>query len=160
MTAPLPGPDGPGLFDRGRLEPRRVRRLTAQGGGVAARSNILSRPRRPAALPRADRRPAAAAQRLERRGPPASDVHARAFREQLERVKPAPKVPEWERIATDMQLVAEHMVQGSGQTIDEAAAEIDAARGPHSREAALDAGAQGAAVKRATGPHGCSSRRR
>ena len=54
-----------------------------------------------------------------------SDVHARAFREQLERVKPAPKVPEWERIATDMQLVVEHMVQGTGLTIDEAAAEID-----------------------------------
>ena len=54
-----------------------------------------------------------------------SDVHARAFREQLERVKPASKVPEWERIATDMQLVVEHMVQGSGLTIDEAAAEID-----------------------------------
>ena len=53
------------------------------------------------------------------------DVHARAFREQLERVKPAPKVPEWERIATDMQLVVEHMVQGSGLTIDEATAEID-----------------------------------
>jgi multiple sugar transport system substrate-binding protein len=54
-----------------------------------------------------------------------SDVHARAFREQLERVKPAPKVPEWERIATDMQLVVEHMVQGSGLTIEEVAAEID-----------------------------------
>lgn len=53
------------------------------------------------------------------------DVHARAFREQLERVKPAPMVPEWERIATEMQLVAEHMVQGGGLTIDEAAAEID-----------------------------------
>ena len=54
-----------------------------------------------------------------------NDVHARAFREQLERVKPASKVPEWERIATDMQLVVEHMVQGSGLTIEEAAAEID-----------------------------------
>ncbi len=53
------------------------------------------------------------------------DVHARAFREQLERVKPASKVPEWERIATDMQLVAEHMVQGSGLTIGEATAEMD-----------------------------------
>jgi multiple sugar transport system substrate-binding protein len=53
------------------------------------------------------------------------DVHARAFREQLERVKPASKVPEWERIATDMQLVAEHMVQGSGLTIGQATAEMD-----------------------------------
>ena len=54
-----------------------------------------------------------------------ADIYARAFREQLERVKPAPKVPEWERIATEMQLVAEQMVQGGGMTIDQAAAEID-----------------------------------
>jgi multiple sugar transport system substrate-binding protein len=53
------------------------------------------------------------------------DVHARAFREQLERVKPASKVPEWERIATEMQLVAEHMVQGRSLTIDQATAEMD-----------------------------------
>ena len=53
------------------------------------------------------------------------DVHARAFREQLERVKPASKVPEWERIATAMQLVVEQMVQGRRMTIDQAAAEID-----------------------------------
>ncbi len=55
----------------------------------------------------------------------AADVHARAFREQLERVKPAPKVPEWERIATEMQTVAEQMVQDKSITIDQAAAEID-----------------------------------
>jgi multiple sugar transport system substrate-binding protein len=55
----------------------------------------------------------------------ATDPHARAFREQLERVKAAPKVPEWERIATEMQTVAEQMVQDKSMTIDEAAAEID-----------------------------------
>ena len=55
----------------------------------------------------------------------AQDPYARAFREQLERVKPAPQVPEWERIATEMQLVAEQMVQGGRMTIDQAAAEID-----------------------------------
>jgi multiple sugar transport system substrate-binding protein len=53
------------------------------------------------------------------------DVHAHAFREQLERVKPASKVPEWERIATEMQLVVEHMIQGRSLTIDQTAAEID-----------------------------------
>jgi multiple sugar transport system substrate-binding protein len=55
----------------------------------------------------------------------AADVHTRAFREQLERVRPAPKVPEWERIATEMQTVAEQMVQDKSMTIDAAAAEID-----------------------------------
>ncbi|MGH9808867.1 MAG: extracellular solute-binding protein, partial [Terriglobia bacterium] len=54
-----------------------------------------------------------------------ADVHARAFREQLERVEAAPMVPEWERIASEMQTVAEHMVQEHDMTVDEAAAEID-----------------------------------
>jgi multiple sugar transport system substrate-binding protein len=55
----------------------------------------------------------------------AGDEYARAFREQLERVKPAPKVPEWERIATEMRLVAERAVHGE-LTVAQAAAEIDA----------------------------------
>ena len=32
----------------------------------------------------------------------AQDPRAQAFRDQLERVRPVPKVPEWERIATDL----------------------------------------------------------
>jgi multiple sugar transport system substrate-binding protein len=55
----------------------------------------------------------------------ADDVYARAFREQLERVKPAPKVPEWERIANELRLVAERTVHGQ-ISVDEAAAELDA----------------------------------
>jgi multiple sugar transport system substrate-binding protein len=55
----------------------------------------------------------------------ASDVHARAFRDQLERVKPAPKVPEWERIADEMQLVAERAARGEW-SVDEAVRELDA----------------------------------
>jgi multiple sugar transport system substrate-binding protein len=55
----------------------------------------------------------------------AADVYARAFREQLERVKPAPKVPEWERIATEMRVVAERAVRG-GLSVDQAARELDA----------------------------------
>jgi multiple sugar transport system substrate-binding protein len=42
----------------------------------------------------------------------ARDEHARAFFDQLERVKPAPKVPEWERIATELRLVVERVVHG------------------------------------------------
>ena len=52
------------------------------------------------------------------------DPKARAFRDQLERVKPTPPVPEWERIATEMQLVAAQTVAGK-LTVDQAAAEID-----------------------------------
>ena len=37
---------------------------------------------------------------------------ARAFREQLERTRPVPKVPEWERIATEIKLVTEAVMRG------------------------------------------------
>jgi multiple sugar transport system substrate-binding protein len=52
------------------------------------------------------------------------DPKARAFRDQLERVKPTPQVPEWERIVTEMQLVAARTAHGD-MTVDEAATEID-----------------------------------
>jgi len=55
----------------------------------------------------------------------AGDKYAQAFGEQLERVKPAPKVPEWEQIATEMRLVAERVTHGE-LTVDQAAAELDA----------------------------------
>ena len=55
----------------------------------------------------------------------AEDAYARAFREQLERVKPAPKVPEWERIANELRLVAERTVHGE-LSVDQAATELDA----------------------------------
>ncbi len=53
-----------------------------------------------------------------------SDPAAQAFRDQLERVKPTPPVPEWERIVTEMQLVAAEAAHGQ-LTVDQAAAEID-----------------------------------
>ena len=42
----------------------------------------------------------------------AQDPHVRAFRDQLERVRAVPKVPEWERIATELKLVVERVVRG------------------------------------------------
>jgi multiple sugar transport system substrate-binding protein len=123
MTAPLPGPDGPGASIAGgsSLVVFRASRHKAAAWRLIA---YLSEP---------------AVQRRfhERTGdlPPrratwndaalAADVHARAFREQLERVKPAPKVPEWERIATEMRLVAERAVHG-GLSVEQAARELDA----------------------------------
>jgi len=53
-----------------------------------------------------------------------SDPAVQAFRDQLERVKPTPPVPEWERIVTEMQLVAAQAAHGE-LTVDQAAAEID-----------------------------------
>jgi len=58
-------------------------------------------------------------------GPLADDVRARAFRDQLERVKATPKVPEWERIATEIRLVAERVVHGD-LTVAQATRELDA----------------------------------
>lgn len=52
------------------------------------------------------------------------DDKAAAFRDQLERVKPTPPVAEWERIVTEMQLVAAQASHGD-LTVDEAAAEMD-----------------------------------
>jgi multiple sugar transport system substrate-binding protein len=54
----------------------------------------------------------------------AADPYARAYRDQLERAKPTPKVPEWERIATEMRLVAEQLVNGR-INVDQAATELD-----------------------------------
>ncbi|MGH8079706.1 MAG: sugar ABC transporter substrate-binding protein [Lysobacter sp.] len=53
-----------------------------------------------------------------------SDPYARAFRDQLERARPTPKVPEWERIAMDIKLVGEQLANGR-VTVDQAAEELD-----------------------------------
>jgi len=55
----------------------------------------------------------------------ANDEYSRAFREQLELVKATPKVPEWERIAQEMQLMAERVVRG-GVPADIALRDLDA----------------------------------
>jgi len=53
------------------------------------------------------------------------DDYTHAFRAQLELVKPTPKVPEWERIASEMQLTAERVVRG-GESTDAALRALDA----------------------------------
>jgi len=42
----------------------------------------------------------------------ASDPYVQPFRAQLARARAVPKAPEWERIMTEMQIVAERMVRG------------------------------------------------
>ncbi|MDR6644382.1 multiple sugar transport system substrate-binding protein [Luteibacter sp. 1214] len=53
-----------------------------------------------------------------------NDDKAAAFRDQLDRAKPIPPVAEWERIVTEMQLVAAQASHGD-ISVDDAAAEID-----------------------------------
>lgn len=123
MTAPLPGPDGPGasvaggaslvVFERSRHKeaawqlieylsrPEVQRKFYGLTGNLPPRRTSWEDP----AL--------------------AGDVHAAAFREQLERVVPTPKVPEWERIATELYIVGEQAAHGR-ITVDQAAVELDA----------------------------------
>ncbi|MEP6633930.1 MAG: ABC transporter substrate-binding protein, partial [Luteimonas sp.] len=54
----------------------------------------------------------------------ANDEYAKAFRDQLERVKPTPKVLEWERIVQEMRLVTERVVRG-GEDQNQAVGELD-----------------------------------
>jgi multiple sugar transport system substrate-binding protein len=123
MTAPLPGPDGPGASIAGGSSlvifgASRVKAAAWQWIEYLSHPDVQSRfhdltgdlpPRRSTWA----------------EGSLADDVYARAFRDQLERVKPAPKVPEWERIATELRLVAERTVHGE-LSVDQAAAELDA----------------------------------
>jgi multiple sugar transport system substrate-binding protein len=55
----------------------------------------------------------------------AADAPSQAFADQLERVRAAPKLPEWERIFQEMQHAAERVVQRT-QAIDAATTELDA----------------------------------
>ena len=123
MTAPLPGPDGPGV---------------SIAGGSSLVLFRASHRKRPAwqlieylSQPSVQRRFHALTGDLPPRrsawseGALADDAYARAFREQLERVKPTPRVAEWERIANEIRVVAERAVQGE-LTVMQAAQELDA----------------------------------
>ena len=122
MTAPMPGPDGPGaslaggsslvIFRRSRhkqdawllLEflssPEIQERFYQLTGDLPPRRSTWRAPEL------------------------ATNVYAHAFREQLERVKPTPKVPEWERIVSDMRLMAERVVHGD-LSVEEGATDLD-----------------------------------
>ena len=123
MTAPLPGPDGPGASIAGGsslvvFDTSHVKLAAWQWIEYLSRPDIQRRFHELTGdLP--PRRTTWNESGL------AQDSYARAFRDQLERVKSAPKVPEWERIADEMRLVAERTVHGE-LSIDAAAAELDA----------------------------------
>jgi len=122
MTAPMPGPDGPGASLAGgsslvifRRSPHKeeawqlLEFLSSQA--VQQRFYDLSGDLPP-------RRSTWLAPQL------ADNVYARAFREQLERLKPAPRLPELERIVDEMRLVAERVVRGD-LSLEEGPVELD-----------------------------------
>lgn len=122
MTMPLPGPDGPGASVAGGTT-LVVFRTSTQQDAAWRLIQYLSEPQVQARfhgltgnLP--PRRSPWATPAL------ADDPYARAFRDQLERARAAPKVPEWERIATEIRLVAEELANGR-LTVDQAATEMD-----------------------------------
>lgn len=108
-AAPLPGPAGPGVSAAGGSslvmfktskrqdaawqliaflsEPETMQRFHALTGDLPPRRSAWRAP----AL--------------------ANDAPSQAFAQQLERVRAAPKIPEWERIFQEMQLTAERVVQ-------------------------------------------------
>jgi multiple sugar transport system substrate-binding protein len=121
-TAGIPGPDGPGASAPGGsslavfrsspnpeaawawvrylLEPETQVRFNQITGSLPARESAWSAPSL------------------------ASDPMIQPFKAQLARAEAVPKAPEWERIVTEMQIVAERMVRGE-YTPETAAAEID-----------------------------------
>lgn len=112
-TTPLPGPTGPGASTAGGSSLVVFRRSRRQADALALLA-YLARPevqlrfhaltgnlpprRRTWALPTADGLPLA------------DEPRARAFAQQLELARPAPAVPEWERIAQEMQQLAQRAV--------------------------------------------------
>jgi multiple sugar transport system substrate-binding protein len=122
-TAQLPGPDGPGdsvTYGSSLVIPRSSRHKQAAWALV----EYLSRPdvqvrfyAQLGDLPA--RRSAWDSPVLE------SDPKLRAFRAQLEHMRPAPQVPEWEQIVNMMQELAARAIAGQ-LTIDEATAQMDA----------------------------------
>lgn len=122
MTMPLPGPDGPGASIAGGTS-FVVFRQSEQKEAAWELIRFLSAPEQQARLH------ALTGDLPPRRSPwatpaLANDPHARAFRDQLERAVPAPKVPEWERIAQEMRIVGEQLASGR-LTVDQAAVEMD-----------------------------------
>ena len=122
-TAPLPGPSGPGASIAGGSSLVVFRASKEK----AAAWQLIEYLERPDVQRRFHELTGDLPPRREawRGAPLVDDIYARAFRDQLERVKPAPKVAEWERIADQMRLVAERAVSG-GLSVDQAAKELDA----------------------------------
>jgi multiple sugar transport system substrate-binding protein len=122
MTAPIPGPNGPGV---------------SLAGGSSLSLFTSSKHKREAwELMEYLSQPSVQTEfyRLTGDLPPrksawadtalANNKYARAFREQLERVVPTPQVPEWEEIATTIYEHGEQAIR-KAKTVDQALASLD-----------------------------------
>lgn len=110
-TAPLPGPDGPGLSMAGGSSLVMFRR-TRHPEAVWALMSFLSRPEQQARFYHlTGDLPANVAAWGD--SAIAADPYIAAFGDQMQRVAPWPKVPEWEPIAIRLQDWAERAVRGS-----------------------------------------------
>ncbi|MFC6841551.1 sugar ABC transporter substrate-binding protein [Xanthomonas theicola] len=121
-TLPLPGPDGPGAGIAGGTS-LVIFRKSQRKDAAWKLIEFLSRPQTQARFhaligDMPPRRSTWAYPSL------ANDPLAHAFRDQLERVKPAPKVLEWERIVQEMRLVTERVVRG-GESQEQAVQDLD-----------------------------------
>jgi len=123
LTAPLPGPHGPGLSIAGGASLVLFRRSQSKDAAWRVIEYL--------ARPDVQRRFHAITGNLPPRRSTWDDprlLHdppTRAFYEQLARVAPAPKVPEWERIATEMRLAVERIVL-AGAAVEATIADLDA----------------------------------
>jgi multiple sugar transport system substrate-binding protein len=110
MTAPLPGPDGPGASIAGGASLALFARSERKDAAWKL-IEYLSRP--DVQLRFFDLTGDLPARRSVWHAPAlAGDPYAAAFRDQLERAVPPPAVPEWERIAQQLRIVAERAVAG------------------------------------------------
>jgi len=122
MTAPMPGPDGPGVSNAGGSSLVLFSRSRQRAAGWAL-IEFLSRPR-------VQRRFYELTGDLPPRrssweeGEIATDPYTRAFRVQFERLRTFPQVPEWEQIMQAMRVMAERVVQDQ-EGIDAAVAGFD-----------------------------------
>ena len=121
-TAPFPGPDGPGRSTPGGSSLV----VYAKSRDPAAAWALIAKLLAPAAQTRlqaltGDLPPTRAV--WDRTGLTADPI-TEAFARQLDRTTALPKVPEWERIATEMQTVAELFVRGR-MPLDDAVTDID-----------------------------------
>jgi len=122
MTAPMPGPDGPGVSSAGGASVV-IFRASERKREAWLLTEYLSHPDTQAKFYEltGDMPPRKAAWEIPAL---AQSPYARAFREQFDRVRAAPKVPEWERIATEIRITQERLVQGL-LNVDQAAEELD-----------------------------------
>jgi multiple sugar transport system substrate-binding protein len=123
MTAPLPGPHGPGASTAGGSS-LVIFRSSRHAQATWRLIEFLSEPAVQVRFHQltGDLPPRRSAWQDEEL---AGNVYAKAFFDQLERARPAPQVPEWERIMSEMQLIAEQVVSGRMDT-EEAIRVLDA----------------------------------